>query len=105
VGIALIEDGHTKEAIRELDEALRIKPDYLPALNTLGRALLADHQLDPAKAAFERALAVHETDPVAHLGLARVYAARGDRAAARAQLTILSRIDPLLARAVEQEFQ
>ncbi|HKW90632.1 MAG TPA: tetratricopeptide repeat protein [Methylomirabilota bacterium] len=105
LGIALIEDGHTKEAIHELDEALRIRPDYVPALNALGRALLADHRFDPAQAAFERALAVHETDPVAHLGLARVYAARGDRAGARAQLAILRRIDPQLARTVEQEFQ
>ncbi len=105
LGIALIEDGRTEEAIRELEEALRVKPDAAPALNALGRALLAAHRVEPAKAPFERALTVNEADPVAHLGLARVYAALGDRAAARAQLAILSRLDPTLARQVEQEFQ
>ena len=54
---------------------------------------------------FERAIAVNPADPVARLGLARAYAARGDRAAAREQLGVLSRLDPRLARQVEQEFR
>jgi len=56
-------------------------------------------------AAFERALAVDPNDSVGRLGTARVYLARGDRAAARAQFEILRARDPNLALRVEQEFR
>ena len=55
--------------------------------------------------AFERALAVNPDDSVGRLGMARVYLARGDRAAARAQFEILRARDPNLALRVEQEFR
>jgi Flp pilus assembly protein TadD len=105
LGIVLIEDGRPGEAIAELDQALRVKPDSVPALNALGRALLADGRGDPARAAFERALTIDAADPVAHLGLARAHLARGDRAAAREQIPILERLDPSLARLLEQEIR
>jgi Flp pilus assembly protein TadD len=103
LGIALIEDGRPAEAIVELERALGVKPDSVPALTSLGRALLAEGRVEPARAAFERALAISPADPVAHLGLARAHLARGDRAAAREQLPILERLDPSLARMLEQE--
>lgn len=59
----------------------------------------------PAIGAFERAITVHPRDPVARLGLARAYAAHGDRAAARQQLAALRSLDPRLAAQVEQEFR
>ena len=82
-----------------------MKPDSVPALDALGRALLTDGRVDRAMAAFERALAVNPTDPVGRLGMARVHLARGDRAAARAQYEILREGDPQLAARVEQEFR
>ena len=105
LGIALIEDGRPGEAIAEIGQALRVKPDSVTALNALGRALLADGRAEPARAAFERALTINATDPVAHLGLARAHLARGDRAAAREQIPILDRLDPRLARMLEQEIR
>lgn len=105
LGIALIEDGRLADAIGQLEQALRVKPDSVPALDALGRALLTDGRLDRAMAAFEQALAVNPTDPVGRLGMARVYLARGDRAAARAQYEILRERDPQLAGRVEQEFR
>ena len=105
LGIALIEEGRPGEAIAELEEALRFKADSVPALTSLGRALLTEGRVEPALSAFERAIAVNPADPVARLGLARAYAARGDRSAAREQLVVLSRLDPRLARQVEQEFR
>ena len=105
LGIAFIEDGRPGEAIVEIEQALRVKPDSVPALNSLGRALLADGRVEPARAAFERALTINATDPVAHLGLARAHLARGDRAAAREQIPILDRLDPPLARMLEQEIR
>ncbi len=105
LGIALVEDGRLAEAIAELEHALRVKPDSVAALTSLGRALLAEGRVEPALTVLERAIAVNPADPVARLGLARAYAARGDRAAAREQLGVLSRLDPRLARQVEQEFR
>jgi Flp pilus assembly protein TadD len=105
LGIALIEDGRPGEAIVELERALRVKPDSMPALTSLGRGLLADGRVEPARAAFERALSINAADPVAHLGLARAHLARGDRAAARSLIPILDRLDPRLARMLEQEIR
>ena len=105
LGIVLIEDGRPGEAIAELDQALRVKPDSVPALNALGRALLADGRAEPARAAFERALTIKAADPIAHLGLARAHLARGDRASAREQIPVLERLDPQLARMLEQEIR
>lgn len=105
LGIALVEDGRAAEAIAELERALRVRPDSLPALLSLGRALLADGRAEPARSAFERALAIDPANPVAHLGLARAHLARGDRAAAREQMPVLERLDPQLARLLEQEMR
>ena len=105
LGIALVEDGRAAEAIGELERALRVRPDSLPALTSLGRALLADGRAEPARSAFERALAIDPANPVAHLGLARAHLARGDRAAAREQMPVLERLDPQLARLLEQEMR
>jgi Flp pilus assembly protein TadD len=101
----LVEDGRPGEAIIELEQALRVKPDSVPALTSLGPALLAEGRAEPARAAFERALRINPMDPVAHLGLARAHLARGDRAAAREQIPLLDRLDPRLARILEQEIQ
>ena len=105
LGIALIEDGRPGEAIAEIGQALRVKPDSVTALNALGRALLANGRAEPARAAFERALTINAADPVAHLGLARAHLARGDRASAREQIPVLERLDPQLARMLEQEIR
>jgi Flp pilus assembly protein TadD len=105
LAIALIEDGRPGEAIAELEHALRVKPDSVPALTSLGRALLAEGRAQPAQAVFERALRIDATDPVAHLGLARAHLARGNRAAAREQIPVLDRLDPRLARILEQEIR
>ena len=103
LGIFLIEDGRPGEAVAELEQALRVKPDSVPALTSLGRALLADGRAEPALAIFGQALRIDAADPIAHLGLARTHLARGDRAAAREQIPILDRLDPRLARLLEQE--
>jgi tetratricopeptide (TPR) repeat protein len=105
LAITLIEDSRPAEAITELEQALRVKPDSVPALNSLGRALLAEGRAEPARAAFERALAVQPADPIAHLGLARAHLALGDRAAARDRIPVLERLDPQLARLLEQEIR
>jgi Flp pilus assembly protein TadD len=82
-----------------------VKPDWVPALDALGRALLTDGRLDGAQAAFERALAVNPGDPIGRLGLARVAWARGDRDTARKHFELLRARDPALAGRLEKEFR
>jgi Tfp pilus assembly protein PilF len=105
LAIALLEAERPGEAVTELEQTLRFKPDSVPALNSLGRARLALGRPDLARQAFERALAIDRADPVARLGLGRAYLARGDRAGASAQLEALRRLDPNLARMLEQEMR
>jgi len=71
----------------------------------MGRAQLAEGRVDFAVAEFERAIVVNPTDPVAHLGLARAFMTRGDRAGAQAQFAIVRRLDPPLAKQLEHEFR
>ena len=74
-------------------------------LNSLGRALLADGRAEPARAAFERVLAIDAADPLAHLGLARAHLARGDRAAAREQIPCWIGSTRRLPAVLEQEIR
>ncbi|MBI2825873.1 MAG: tetratricopeptide repeat protein [Planctomycetia bacterium] len=44
-------------------EALRLQPNFVPAINGLGSALLLDHKLEEAMEQFERALSIDSKDP------------------------------------------
>ncbi|HEX7785737.1 MAG TPA: tetratricopeptide repeat protein [Methylomirabilota bacterium] len=103
--IALIQDGRSTEAVTELEAVLRVQPDWVPALDTLGQAYLMLGRVEPATAVFRRAIAASPKDPIAHLGLARSHLAAGDREAGRERIAILRTIDPGLAAQVAQEFQ
>src|SRR3990170_8534324 len=61
--------GRADEAEVELNQALALKPDYVPALLNLGNLHEDRGQREPARAAYERALAV---DPDNVLALARL---------------------------------
>ncbi len=57
----LLEQGRIEEAIWHNTEAIRIKPDYAEALNSLGVALCKAGRIDEAIAYYEKAL---EIDPI-----------------------------------------
>jgi tetratricopeptide (TPR) repeat protein len=81
-------------ALRFFDEAVRLKPEYVPGLLGRGMALLALGAIDPAEEAFEEALGHSPGDEEARIGLARITGARGDPEGEVEELGKLLKEDP-----------
>ncbi|MGB8369652.1 MAG: tetratricopeptide repeat protein, partial [Limisphaerales bacterium] len=86
-GVGLGKKGNLNEAIRQFQEALRLKPDYAEAHNNLGIALNYEGQFDEAIAQYQEALRLkpHDTKALYNLGIALSNEGRLDEAAARDQ--------------------
>jgi len=78
LGLLATREGRTAEAIRYFQEALRLSPDHLIALDNLGNAYRAQKQWDEARTVLERAVAVGPEDPEANYSLGMVFAQIGD---------------------------
>jgi tetratricopeptide (TPR) repeat protein len=78
LGLLATRAGHTEEAIRDFQQALKISPDHLIALQNLGNAYRQQRNWEEARKAFEHALAVNSQQPEANYGLAMVYAQNND---------------------------
>ncbi len=63
LGNALLEKGQTDEAIRQFQEALRLKPHYDMAHNNFGNALLQKGQTDEAIRQYQEALRLKPISP------------------------------------------
>src|SRR5208283_1018083 len=87
LGVMLGKKGNLNEAIRQFQEALRLKPDYAEAHNNLGIALNYEGQFDEAIAQYQEALRLkpHDTKALYNLGIALSNEGRLDEAAARDQ--------------------
>lgn len=85
-------------ALRFYDEAVRSKPEYVPALIGRGMALLALGSHDAAEESFEEALSHSPGDEEARIGLARVTGARGDPEGEVEELAKILKEDPRRAR-------
>jgi tetratricopeptide (TPR) repeat protein len=70
--------GRHEEAARTLADALRLRPDDLPATLKRAGSLLAIGELEEAAAIYQRVIQVAPTRADAFYGLGRVAAARGD---------------------------
>lgn len=68
-GLKLSRDNRPQDAAAKLQEALKIFPDYLYALNKLGEQYLALNKLEDAKAIFDRAIAVNPKFALPHINL------------------------------------
>ena len=78
LGLLATREGRTADAIPYFQEALRLSPDHLIALNNLGNAYRQEKQWDAARRVLERAVAVGPQDPEANYSLGMVFAQADD---------------------------
>jgi tetratricopeptide (TPR) repeat protein len=78
LGLLDTQEGHAGEAVRCFQEAVRLSPDHLIALNNLGNAYRLLKNWDEARRAFEHALEVNPADAEANYGLGMVFAQADD---------------------------
>jgi len=94
LGHALNGLGRSEEAVRHLEESLRIKPLYTDAHNNLGIALQTLGRLDEAMTHYQEALRIRPDLANVHNNLAVVYASRGELAKALEHFELAIRIRP-----------
>jgi tetratricopeptide (TPR) repeat protein len=67
------QQGKTDEAIRDYRKAIEIAPNFYPAHNQLGVALLSRHDFAAAQAQFEEVLRLNQSDANAYFNLGNVF--------------------------------
>ncbi len=78
LGLLATREARTAEAIPYFQEALRLSPDHLIALENLGNAYRAQKRWDEARKTLEQAVAVGPEDPEANYSLGMVFAQTDD---------------------------
>jgi tetratricopeptide (TPR) repeat protein len=78
LGLLATREGRTAEAIPYFQEALRLSPDHLIALENLGNAYRQQKEWDEARRVLERAVAVGPQDAEANYSLGMVFAQLDD---------------------------
>src|SRR5579863_8785599 len=86
LGLLAAGEGRIEEAIADFQQALRLSPDHLIAVNNLGGAYRQSKRWDEAQHAYERALALAPANAEANYGLGMVYAQKDDTARAEQYL-------------------
>lgn len=82
LGLMFQNEGRAEEAVVQFGEALKLRPDYLPALVNMGTLQLQRSATDEARSLFSRALEVNEQCTAARYGLGQVSLSERDYAAA-----------------------
>jgi tetratricopeptide (TPR) repeat protein/peroxiredoxin len=78
LGLLAAREGHTEEAIRDFQEALKLSPDHTIALVNLGSAYRQQKRWDEARNTYQWALEVKPDDAEANYGLGMVFAQSDD---------------------------
>jgi len=78
LGLLATQEGRTAEAIPYFEEALRLSPDHLIALDNLGNAYRQLQQWEQARKVLERAVVVAPQDAEANYSLGMVFAQMDD---------------------------
>ena len=94
LGVALDKKGQIDEAIRQYQEAIRLKPDYADAHNNLGVALAKKGQIDEAIRQFQEAIRLKPDHADAHNNLGIALAKKGQMDEAIRQYQEAIRLKP-----------
>jgi tetratricopeptide (TPR) repeat protein len=78
LGLLATREGRTDQAIAYFQEALKLSPDHLVALDNLGNAYRQQKQWEDARKVFERALKISPQDPEANYSLGMIFAQTED---------------------------
>jgi tetratricopeptide (TPR) repeat protein len=86
LGHVLFKEGRYPQAAEALREALKIRPDYVPAELELAESLFSAHQIDAAGKLYQEILQQNPTSAEAWYGLGRVQATQDDTHSAAVSL-------------------
>jgi tetratricopeptide (TPR) repeat protein/peroxiredoxin len=82
LGLLAGREGRPGEAVGYFQQALKLSPDHIIALDNLGSAYRQQKRWEDARATYERALELRPNDAEANYGLAMVFAQNDDTARA-----------------------
>jgi len=100
LGLLSARAGRTGEAVEYFQQALKLSPDHLIALDNLGSAYRQAKRWDEARRTYERALKVNSDDAEANYGLGMVFAQNDDTARAFDFLQKALRLRPVYPEAL-----
>ena len=100
LGLLAAREGRTEEAIGYFQEALKLSPDHLIALDNLGSAYRQQKRWDDARMTYERALELSPNDAEANYGLGMVFAQNDDTARAFDSLQRALKVRPVYPEAL-----
>jgi len=100
LGLLAAREGRTGEAIGYFQEALKLSPDHLIALDNLGSAYRQQKSWDDARKTYERALQISPNDAEANYGLGMVFAQNDDTARAYDSLQRALKLRPAYPEAL-----
>jgi tetratricopeptide (TPR) repeat protein/peroxiredoxin len=100
LGLLAAREGRTDEAVSNFQEALKLNPDHMIALDNLGSAYRQSKRWDDARKTYERALQVNANDAEANYGLGMVYAQSDDTARAYDSLQRALKLRPVYPEAL-----
>jgi Tfp pilus assembly protein PilF len=92
-GLKLAQDDKTEDAAARFEEAIKVFPDYLQAINKLGEQYMAMNKLTEAQSMFERAIAVNRKFALPHINLGVLFVNRKSYAQAIASLETANGMD------------
>jgi len=100
LGAALVDKGQAEEAIRQFQEAIRLRPDEANAHHNLGNALLKQGQTDAAISQFQVAARLKPDSATIHYNLGIALGNQGQTDAAISQLQEAIRLKPAYPEAL-----
>ncbi len=94
IGIALMQEGKIKTAIRQFQKALQLKPDFKMAENNLKRAVAIQKKLETEISRLQALLKENPENVELHFQLGNLYFRKGDRQQAMQQYKKALQLNP-----------